>query len=150
MTPYRHLVRVPFHDVDSMRVVWHGHYVNYFEQARCGFFRHHGLSYLDMESAGFMLPVVSLQVKYVHPCLFDQEIAIDVEWDETNTNLLVLNYRVSDAASGKTLCKATTRHAAIDARTREVLFELPPEFVRRLLAPVPRHDADTPGARTPQ
>lgn len=26
---------VPFHDVDMMEVAWHGHYVKYFELARC-------------------------------------------------------------------------------------------------------------------
>ena len=26
---------VPFFDVDMMEVVWHGHYVKYFEEARC-------------------------------------------------------------------------------------------------------------------
>ena len=28
-------VTVPFFDVDSMNVVWHGHYVKYLEIARC-------------------------------------------------------------------------------------------------------------------
>ena len=29
------IIEVPFHDVDVMRVAWHGHYVKYFEIARC-------------------------------------------------------------------------------------------------------------------
>ncbi|MGH8486657.1 MAG: acyl-CoA thioesterase, partial [Pseudomonas sp.] len=28
-------ILVPFFDVDSMLVVWHGHYVKYLEVARC-------------------------------------------------------------------------------------------------------------------
>lgn len=28
-------LQVPFFDVDMMEVVWHGHYVKYFEEARC-------------------------------------------------------------------------------------------------------------------
>jgi acyl-CoA thioester hydrolase len=28
-------ILVPFFDVDSMNVVWHGHYVKYLEVARC-------------------------------------------------------------------------------------------------------------------
>ena len=27
-------IRVPFHDVDGMQIVWHGHYYKYFEVAR--------------------------------------------------------------------------------------------------------------------
>ena len=29
------IIEVPFHDVDTMHVVWHGHYLKYFEVARC-------------------------------------------------------------------------------------------------------------------
>ena len=29
------IIEVPFHDVDTMNVVWHGHYLKYFEIARC-------------------------------------------------------------------------------------------------------------------
>ena len=25
------IIEVPFHDVDTMHVVWHGHYLKYFE-----------------------------------------------------------------------------------------------------------------------
>ena len=28
-------IEIPFHDVDMMEVAWHGHYVKYFEIARC-------------------------------------------------------------------------------------------------------------------
>lgn len=28
-------LEIPFHDVDMMAVVWHGHYAKYFEIARC-------------------------------------------------------------------------------------------------------------------
>ena len=35
---------VPFFDVDMMEVVWHGHYVKYFEEARCALLDKLGLS----------------------------------------------------------------------------------------------------------
>ncbi|WP_343034423.1 hypothetical protein [Candidatus Methylobacter favarea] len=28
-------IEIPFHDIDMMEVVWHGHYAKYFESARC-------------------------------------------------------------------------------------------------------------------
>jgi acyl-CoA thioester hydrolase len=36
---------VPFFDVDSMDVVWHGHYVKYFEVARCALLERIGHNY---------------------------------------------------------------------------------------------------------
>lgn len=129
---YVHSLTVPFYDVDPMRVVWHGNYVKYFEEARCAFLRKLGTDYAAIEASGFLLPVVSLEIKYMHPCLFGQDLAIEVSADQDNPCLLVFHYLVRDKATGKRLCKATTRQAAVDAATHELLFELPASLRERL------------------
>jgi acyl-CoA thioester hydrolase len=131
MKPFTYRMRVPFYDVDSMRVVYHGNYVKYFEEARCAYFEALGLTYNDMEAHGFLLPVISLNIKYIRSCTFGQEIFIDVV-REANDNLIILHYTLRDAATGVKCCKGTTRHAAIDANTRELCFELPAPFLERL------------------
>lgn len=133
MNGFVYKLRIPFYDVDSMRVVYHGNYTKYFEEARCAYFEALGLSYTEMEAAGFLLPVVSLNVKYIRSCVFNQDVLIEVQ-REANDNLLVLHYTIRDAASGAKCCKGTTRHAAIQAATGELLFELPPPFLERLKA----------------
>lgn len=45
-------VRVRFSEVDSLRVVWHGHYLTYFEEGRQAFGRKFGLRYEDVLSHG--------------------------------------------------------------------------------------------------
>ena len=37
-------IEIPFHDVDSMKIVWHGNYAKYFEIARCALFESIGLN----------------------------------------------------------------------------------------------------------
>jgi acyl-CoA thioester hydrolase len=133
MKPFVYHLRVPFYDVDSMRVVYHGNYTKYFEEARCAYFEALGMSYNDMEASGFLLPVVSLNVKFIRSCTFGQELAIEVV-REANDNLIVLHYTIRDAKSGVKCCKGTTRHAAIDAETKELFFELPEPFLNRLKA----------------
>lgn len=132
MKSFRYKLQVPFYDVDSMRVVWHGNYVKYFEEARCAFFENLGMTYNEMEEAGFLLPVVSLEIKYIRSCVFGQRIGIDVEWLDDNENLLVLRYTVVDLKTETKLCKGTTRQAAIDCESRELLFLLPERFLERL------------------
>lgn len=133
MKPFVYHLRVPFYDVDSMRVVYHGNYTKYFEEARCAYFEALGMSYNEMEASGFLLPVVSLNVKFIRSCTFGQELAIEVV-REANDNLIVLHYTIRDAKSGVKCCKGTTRHAAIDAATKELFFELPEPFLNRLKA----------------
>lgn len=132
METFEYAMRVPFYDVDSMRVVYHGNYVKYLEEARCAYLEAHGLSYLDMEAAGFLLPVVSLDIKYLRPCHFRQHLRIAVTCDKSNRNLLALRYRVMDAESRQLCLKASSRQAAIGRESRELLFELPEEFLKRL------------------
>ena len=43
---------VPFFDVDSMHVVWHGHYVKYLEVARCALLDRIGHNYTAMNESG--------------------------------------------------------------------------------------------------
>ena len=133
MKPFVYHLRVPFYDVDSMRVVYHGNYTKYFEEARCAYFEALGMSYNEMEASGFLLPVVSLNVKFIRSCTFGQELAVEVV-REANDNLIVLHYTIRDAKSGVKCCKGTTRHAAIDAETKELFFELPEPFLNRLKA----------------
>ena len=47
---------VRFNEVDSMGVVWHGHYAVYFEDAREAFGAKYGLEYLMMYHKGFWSP----------------------------------------------------------------------------------------------
>jgi acyl-CoA thioester hydrolase len=133
MKPFVYQMRVPFYDVDSMRVVYHGNYTKYFEEARCAYFEALGLTYNDMEAHGFLLPVISLNIKYMRSCVFGQTLNIEVVREE-NDNLIVLNYTIRDAETGEKCCKGTTRHAAIDAETKALFFELPEAFISRLKA----------------
>ena len=58
-------INVPFYDVDSMRIVWHGHYVKYIEDARCQLLDEIGYNYQDMEDSGYLWPIVDMRLKYV-------------------------------------------------------------------------------------
>lgn len=128
MKTFEYIFRVPFYDVDSMRVVYHGNYVKYLEEARCAYLEAHGMTYDDMEQTGFLLPMVSLNLKYVRPCVFSQRVVVTVTRDRTNRNLLVLHYRLMDAQTRQICLKAITRQAAVGLTSRALLFELPTSF----------------------
>jgi acyl-CoA thioester hydrolase len=89
---------VPFFDVDMLEVVWHGHYVKYFEQARCALLDKLDHNYKQMRDAGYAWPVIDLQLHDMRGAQFGQHIIIRadlVEWE----NRLKINYLVSDATT---------------------------------------------------
>ena len=55
-------VEVDFHDVDAMQVTWHGHYVKYFERARCALLRKIGYDYPEMRDSGYLWPIVDCKL----------------------------------------------------------------------------------------
>ena len=63
-------VELRFNEVDSMGLVWHGHYAKFFEDAREEFGKKFGLGYLDIYDSGFYAPLVDLQFKYKKPLTY--------------------------------------------------------------------------------
>lgn len=118
------LLTIPFHDVDSMEVVWHGHYAKYFELARCQLLDDIGYSYRAMRASGFAWPVVEMHIKYAQALVFEQQIKVSaciVEWEHR----LKIGYRITDVPSGRSLTKGYTVQVALDIAKAELQFESP-------------------------
>jgi acyl-CoA thioester hydrolase len=126
---------IPFHDVDSMGITWHGNYLRYFEVVRCLLLDKLGYNYRTMQQSGYAWPIVDVQVKYVKSSTFDQKIkviAAIVEWE----NRLRINYQIVDTQTNARITKGYTIQAAVDITTEELCFVTPEVFqekIRRLL-----------------
>ena len=120
-------VLVPFFDIDTMHVVWHGHYVKYLEVARCALLDHIGHNYTQMLDAGYAWPVIDMQLRYVRGAVFGQTINVRaslVEWE----NRLKVNYLITDLASGERLTRASTVQVAVEVASREMQLASPKIF----------------------
>ncbi|GIV61581.1 acyl-CoA thioesterase [Rhodocaloribacter litoris] len=71
---YRHRVR--YRECDPMGLVYHTHYLDYFEAARTEALREMGLAYRELEAAGIVMPVVELAVQYRAPARYDDLLEI--------------------------------------------------------------------------
>lgn len=120
-------VLVPFFDVDSMNVVWHGHYVKYLEMARCALLDHIGHNYTQMLESGYAWPVIDIQLRYVRGAVFGQRLIVRaslVEWE----NRLKINYLISDAETGERMTRASTIQVAVLIENREMQLASPSVF----------------------
>ena len=124
-------ILIPFHDVDSMGITWHGNYLRYFEMARCKLLDEINYGYREMLSSGYSWPIIDLQIKYVQPSTFDQKIKVIaslVEWE----NRLKINYQVRDVVSNQRLTKGYTIQAAVEMPNNEMCFVTPPIFREKI------------------
>jgi acyl-CoA thioester hydrolase len=69
-------IRVPYAHVDQMRVVYYANYLVYFEMARSELLHEAGISYVDMEARGVMLPVLEAHCEYKQFAGYDDVLVI--------------------------------------------------------------------------
>lgn len=124
-------LEIPFHDVDMMAVVWHGHYAKYFEIARCALLEKIDYNYLQMRDSGYAWPVIDLNMRYIKPAMFGQVISVQaaiVEWE----NRLKINYLITDKGTGARLTKGYSIQVAVDMQTMAMCFESPRVLFEKL------------------
>jgi acyl-CoA thioester hydrolase len=124
-------ILIPFHDVDMMSIVWHGHYVKYFEIARCALLDKINYNYQQMADSNYAWPVIDLRVKYVKPATFGNIIKVHAKLVEYE-NRLKINYLIIDSTSGRTLSKGYTIQVAVDLRNEEMCFVSPDILFEKL------------------
>lgn len=133
MTPLSATVTIeaPFYDMDMMRVAWHGHYLKYFERARCALFDRMDYNYAQMEASGYIWPIVDCRIKFVRPVRFGQQIDVSATLVEYE-NRMKLNYRISDHGSGEKLTTGYTIQVALLLATQEMCFVSPPILLEKI------------------
>ncbi|AEE48708.1 acyl-CoA thioesterase [Haliscomenobacter hydrossis] len=69
--------RVRYGETDQMGYLYYGNYAQYYEIGRVEMLRSLGLTYKAMEEEwGTMMPVLSLQMRYVRPAYYDELLTI--------------------------------------------------------------------------
>jgi acyl-CoA thioester hydrolase len=124
-------IDIPFFDVDPMRVVWHGHYVKYFEVARCALLRSIDYDYPQMEASGYLWPVVEIYLRYVRAARYGRRVLVRAQLLEYE-NRLKIGYVISERESGERLTKGWSVQVALDAATQELQFVSPQVLIDKV------------------
>ena len=87
-------VSVRYAETDMMGVVYHGSYLPWFEIGRTTLLKEHGISYRDLEAAGYRLPVLEVHVKYLKPACYDDGVTVITTLAERPLLRIELSYEV--------------------------------------------------------
>jgi acyl-CoA thioester hydrolase len=71
MLEHEYTFRVMYPDTDKMGTVHHSNYAKYYETARWELFRSIGVSYHSVEEAGYMLPVIRMNFRFIKTVQYD-------------------------------------------------------------------------------
>ncbi len=125
------LIDVPFHDLDPMKIVWHGRYAQYFEVARCKLFEQIDYTYQDMEESGYAWPIIDMRIQYVRPARFNQRLRVRATLKEYE-NRLKIGYEIRDADTGDRVTKGYTCQVAVRISDGAMQMSSPAVLLKKL------------------
>lgn len=96
-----------------MGVVYHAHYVVWFEVGRTEYCRAAGLPYRAMEEAGLLILVTAVTCTYRRPARYDDALAVRTSMPELSGRGLAFSYEIA-RGSDEVLASGSTRHVFAD------------------------------------
>lgn len=120
---YQHRVR--YRECDPMGVVYHTHYLDYFEAARTEALRALGLAYKTLEAEGIVMPVIDLAVQYRRPAYYDDLLEIEARFESVPRVRVPVHYEVRRAGAPDVLATGHVTLCFFD-RQRERPVAAPP------------------------
>ncbi|MBN2124345.1 MAG: acyl-CoA thioesterase [Deltaproteobacteria bacterium] len=126
------LLTVPFHDVDPMQMVWHGHYLKYFEIARSALFAQSGLDLFHyFREKNCLFPIIKTATKHVASLGYLDEFTCSATVVEAQYKIVV-DFQIRLIRNHQLCAKGRTEQVAVQYPEKEILFEIP-EDIREAL-----------------
>ena len=133
----RATVRVRYAETDRMNVVYHTHYLVWFEVGRTELMRKLGCAYAELEEKhGIYFPLREIGARYHASARYDDTLDVHTVLESVGGASVRFGYRVIRREDDRLLVTGSTEHAAVGAGGRP--RRLPAELRERLFAGVGR------------
>ena len=120
-------IKVRFSEVDSMRILWHGHYIKYFEDGREGFGQKHNLGYLHVYEHGYMTPVVKVDCQFKRPVKYGDKVMIETTYVDSKAAKIKFTYKIYNKDTGMIYATGSSEQVFLDERD-QLYLTIPPFF----------------------
>jgi acyl-CoA thioester hydrolase len=118
---------VRFSEVDSMQVVWHGHYVKYMEEGREDFGRKYGINYMLIKANGYMAPVVKLVCDFKKALSYDDNVIVETTFADTEAAKIIYRFKIYRASDNALMATGESVQVFLDMNF-ELILTNPPFF----------------------
>jgi acyl-CoA thioester hydrolase len=122
-------IRVRVADTDLMGVVYNSNYLIWFEVGRTELIRSRGISYAEVESRGYSLPVIEARFVVRRPARYDDLLQIETRIGQRRSRKVSFLYRICRDA--ELLVEGETLHVPV-AHEGGRATSLPPWLARAL------------------
>jgi acyl-CoA thioester hydrolase len=121
-------VTVRFNEADPLGIVWHGHYIRYFEDGRESFGKKYGVTYLDFYDQGFAVPIVSVQCDFKKPLRYGATVTVETTFVNSPAAKLKFEYKIFDMPTKSLIATGSSFQVFVDVKTFELHMTTPSFF----------------------
>lgn len=111
-------IRPRYGEVDRMGYVYHANYVSYCHKARNELLRTLGIDDATLEQHNIMLPVISMNLQYVKPAGYDDQLTVQTAIRELPKTRFHFEFKIKNEAN-ELVCKADSTVVFVDSTTRK-------------------------------
>ncbi|MBT3191325.1 MAG: acyl-CoA thioesterase [Verrucomicrobia bacterium] len=86
-----------------MNIVWHGHYLSFFDDARRAFGQHYGIDYPAYIESRVAAPVVDCRMRFLASAKLDDVLDVEARLYKSETAKLEFKFQVRRSGTGELL-----------------------------------------------
>jgi acyl-CoA thioester hydrolase len=121
-------VLVRFNEADPLGIVWHGHYVRYFEDGREAFGLKYGISYLDFFKKGYIVPIVSIECNYKRSLRYGDKLIVETSYIPCPAAKIRFSYKIFNSGTGELVATGSSVQVFLDKENSLLQLVNPPFF----------------------
>ena len=121
-------IEVRFNECDPLGIVWHGNYVNYFQEGREAFGKKYNLDYMDIYHKGFATPIVHLSTDFKKTLQYKDVALVETTLRKTDAAKIIFDYVIRNETTNDLICKGTTTQVFVTSGDMTLSLVVPEVF----------------------
>jgi acyl-CoA thioester hydrolase len=118
-------IRVRYGETDQMGYLYYGNYAQYYEVGRAEAIRALGISYKMLEEThGILMPVMSLEMRFVRPALYDELLTVRTILREMPVENIVFHMEIFNERK-KLVNGGRVKLCFVEAKTHKTILTPP-------------------------
>ena len=121
-------VLVRFNEADPLGIVWHGHYIRYFEDGREDFGKQFGIGYLDFYKNGLVIPVVNIDCSFKKSLRYGDTVIVETSFIPCDAAKIQFSYRLYNKVTKELVATGHSIQVFLEKENSTLQLLNPPFF----------------------
>jgi acyl-CoA thioester hydrolase len=121
-------VLVRFNEADPLGIVWHGHYIRYFEDGRESFGKKYGIGYMEFYNHGYIVPIVHVTCDYKRSLKFGDKVVVETRFIPCEAAKMKFSYQLYKLGSEQLVATGSSVQVFLDRNNSILQLSNPPFY----------------------